>query len=258
VSQLIWTRALADWEDDRVHLEGRLPPGVVLSRIPCITVQGVAPPPLVGPPPEHVVFTSPTAVARTFAHASAGEAVRRAAHVWTFGKQTQRALAERRVAAHLVDEASTAEELAAFLAKTLVRGSRVLLPAPEAPAFDLAGALSDAGLSVMPFVCYRTVLGASRPDGTTVPAPEAETLARTMSGAAAFASPSALTGFLSAFGASPASAAHLRSSLTAVTMGKTTAKAASSHFAVVVTAAEASVAALARAAIDALTSPRRA
>jgi uroporphyrinogen-III synthase len=255
VADLVWTRAAADWDADRVLLVPHIPSGVRIVRLPCISTSSLPVPELKPPTPDHVLFTSPTAVAQTFKIPSAALAVRAATSVWTFGAQTAARLAELGVKARLVDEAKTAEAFGAYLTRHLPKGATVLLPAPEAPAYDLAGKLRGGGFTVTPLICYRTIPEATQADGKPLSKDDIAAFGESLAGVVAFASPSAVQGFADAFLSEKGVAARLKDALVAIVIGPTTANAAMKRFSLVFAAKESSAAALAEAAVLGLNAP---
>jgi uroporphyrinogen-III synthase len=147
--------------------------------------------------------------------------------IYTHGATT----AERLWAAGLPGEhvagVHTAEELSTKLSQTLKSETRCLWPTAAEPSFNLARSLAKASITVTRLDCYKTDTGATKSDGTAWTEQEIDALIARLSGVAAFASPSAVKGFVSVF--SPARN-RLKTALMAIVMGPTTAAAARSEF----------------------------
>lgn len=221
---LVWTRAREDWQGDQPLL-ARLS-GVDVLHIPCLETAALVM--KVPPGPwDYAVFTSRNAVQFALATPWFRPMLAAVKTCFTFGRKTHAQLVAAGLSSQLVDSAATGEELAHWLQGTLPKGARVLVPGAEVPAFDLAKALADCGFAAVSLPCYRTKSDASAADGSALPPQLIRELTGRLAGVVAFASPSAVTGFVKAF--SPREN-RLAATLTAAVIGPTTAATARRFF----------------------------
>jgi uroporphyrinogen-III synthase len=214
-SVLIWTRSQDEGDATSDGLAQRCPfpviafPTTQIKKIPLKkTTQSWT----------DAVVTSPRSV-KILVDESLIQGVR---HIYCFGTATFEALKKSGFdKATLVDGAKTSEQLAHKLAETLPGNSNVLVVGPKQPAFPIAEFLTQSGRSATHFALYETV-----PCRTVDPG-----LARAISGYksifAAFASPSAVEGFVTALGPD---LSQWKNKITALAIGPTTSRAAASHF----------------------------
>lgn len=215
---VLWTRSAEDWPKDRGRFRH---PEQVLS-VPCITRQRLAPPAQL-PAFDEAILTSPYAVKTVLANPELAAAVRRVTS-HCFGDQTLAALRAHGFSAQQ-HQCRTLAELVADLPKT----GRYLHLGPEEPILHLEQMAPDT-FAHLPL--YRTQ------SGVFVPEPQRCHIAAELGRgivAAAFASPSAVTGFLGEFNGM---------GITALALGPTTAAACQGAFAKVSKAEENTLASL--------------
>jgi uroporphyrinogen-III synthase len=229
VRVLVWTRALAEWAEDELKLwQAALGPSVRVVRLPCIRVEALAATLPDLRPFDAAVLTSASALRH--ATGPLRDALQACRRVFTHGDKTAEAARTAGITTIEKEGVRTAKELAAHVLRELAPGSRVLVPTAEEPAFDMAGALTAAGLEAVAVSTYRTHAEARRQDGGRLTPEDIAAATRDWSGVVCFTSPSAVRAFTAAF--APASN-RLRDALTAVAVGPTTAEACTGQFAVV-------------------------
>lgn len=209
---LIWTRAVSDWSDDRIHL----PAGTV--HIPCLRRVSLVPHVAEGYPFPYVVVSSVAAV-----QALAGLVKLRERLVsstfFCFGRRTASELAVNGYRQSLCPVTSSAG-LVDYLADQLPATSRLAVLTAKQPAFPVAEGLRARGFEVSQFVLYQTIVGASLADGSVLDANQRATIANNRS-VICFASPSAVQGFTKVF---HNEIDRLKKKFRAVAIGQTTAR----------------------------------
>lgn len=217
MASLIWTRAQADWEQDRQTAEGLGLAAGRITHIPCICFEPV-PVRKDVKPANYVIFTSSNAVRYAMADERLAQVIRAAVKIFAIGSGTAQALTAAGLSAVPGISGKDGKELAdQILAKG--DGGSFIIPATKIPAFDLAGYLTKHGRQAESIICYETHAKATKADGSDYTEDEAAALADTFAGVVCFASPSAVRGFDNVF--------HIREnalgrSLTPVAIGKTT------------------------------------
>lgn len=241
---IVWTRDTADWASDRAGFASANRSAVL--RLPCIVRR---PLPLhlkrsdgVGTAaPGIAVFTSDYAAQLCLADASLRRILLHATSIFSLGTKA----AQRLRAAGLVvtqwAELRTAAELGARLVDVIPPGAEVWLPGPRVRAFDMSAWLRERGLAVWQQDLYDTIPGVANVDGSLASIEDRVRLARRPHCVVAFASPSAVAGFVQGFATC---APDVFQVWPAVALGPTTTAAARAHFAKVETASANQVSAL--------------
>ncbi|MCX6119670.1 MAG: uroporphyrinogen-III synthase [Proteobacteria bacterium] len=241
--QIIWTRALDDWDLDKKNFEQ-------LNRealhLPCIALQGL---PVKFPKqkPQIFVLTSANAVRYSQRHHALINLMRTAEAVYTIGSATQKALRDIRINAEIPPGVQSAEQLAVWMSRNVSPDTNVAWPAAREPSYNLAEHLARYAIEVDALPIYYTEKALHLPNGKR---PDAQTIDRyiqSLEGAACFASPSAVDGFIRTLNPSEN---RLKKSLCAFAIGPTTQAAIEGHFDNIVTLSEPSVEDLAKAAVQ--------
>ena len=232
---IVWTRAAEDWAEDAELLA---PVGNALVHLPCIATCSV----------EHevpegsysvAVLTSRKAVAYAIRDADLAQLMGELSLV-TFGAGTAADLRAHGLSVIHATHAKSAEELAQHLVNTISPGERVLVIGAKEPNYDIVGHLEHEGREATYLPIYRTDVRLE------VTAAQSADLTARLSGVICFASPSAVRAF--ALALSPGTN-RLATALVAVTIGRTTLKAAQAQFARCVNASRQDIGVLASAAI---------
>ncbi len=241
---LIWTRSIADWQDDAANILKPAPSHLV-NHIPCLAL-AASTPKLENFSCDYVVFTSANAVRFGLAVRDIDEAVRGARGIFTHGEATAAALKARGLKP-IVAPVRTAAELSEWLETKLPPQAAIGLPCAAEPAWPMADELSRKGFKASNWVCYETVAEATTTEGKALSAQAVSELCSNLSGVVAFASPSAVRGFAKVF---QPELNRLHKVLTAATIGPSTHAAAKAHFEIVRMAASNSLPALVQLALD--------
>jgi uroporphyrinogen-III synthase len=232
--QLIWTRALDDWDQDKVYFEKV---GREALHLPCIALQGL---PVKFPrqKPQVFVFTSANAVRYTQRHHALINLMRSAEAIYAIGAATQKALKDLKVNAEVSPSVQTAQDLAVWLSRNISPDTNVAWPCAREPSYNLTEHLARYHIEVEALPVYFTEKSLHIPNGKT---PDQQTIDRyiqSLEGTVCFASPSAVDGFIRTLNPSEN---RLKSSLRAVTIGATTKAAVEGFFDNIVTIGEPSV-----------------
>jgi len=241
---LIWTRSIADWQDDAATILTAVPSRLVL-RIPCLEL-AASTPKLENFSCDYIIFTSANAVRFGLAVRDIDEAVRGARGIFTHGEATAAALRARGLTP-IVAPVRTAAELSEWLATKLPPQAAVGLPCAAEPAWPMAQELKKKGFQASMWVCYETVAEATTTDRKALSPPAISDLCSNLNGVVAFASPSAVRGFAKVF---QPELNRLHQALIAATIGPSTQAAAKAHFASVRMATTNSLPALVQLALD--------
>lgn len=209
---LIWTRAVSDWSDDRIHL----PAGTV--HIPCLRRVPLVPLVTESYSFPYVIVSSVAAVQALAGLAKLRERLD-GSTFFCFGRRTASELVVNGYRQSLCP-VSSSTELVNYLADQLPVTSKIAVLTAKQPAFPVAEGLRTRGFKVSEFVVYQTVAGAHLPDGSVIGAKQRATIVNNQS-VICFASPSAVRGFNKVF--------HneidiLKKNFRAVAIGKTTAR----------------------------------
>ena len=241
---LIWTRSIADWQDDAATILTPVSSNLVIH-IPCLEL-AASTPKLKNFSCDYVIFTSANAVRFGLAVPEIDEAVRGARGIFTHGEATAAALKTRGLTP-IVAPVRTAAELSEWLETKLPPQAALGLPCAAEPAWPMAQELSKKGFKATNWVCYQTVANATTTDGKALSPPAISDLCSNLSGVVAFASPSAVRGFAKVF---QPELNRLHKALIAATIGPSTQAAAKAHFQFVKMAATNSLPALVQLALD--------
>lgn len=238
---LVWTRAVEDWDDDKSLIAPFIPAGIELLHLPCLSTVAL---PIVPPSGSFdvAVVLSPNTVQYALADQAMRGVLASLSQIYTHGMTTAERLRDAGLPAVHIPGVRTAAELATRLTTELKRGTRCLWPTAKAPSFDLQAACDARGIVVTRVDCYETETGAVQSDGTPLTQAAVDALVARLDGVVAFASPSAVAGFVDVFRPTDN---RLQSALAAVVMGPTTAKAANASFQVVELAPSATITELA-------------
>ncbi len=232
--QLIWTRALDDWDQDKIYFEKL---GREALHLPCITLQGL---PVKFPrhKPQVFIFTSANAVRYAQRHHALINLMRSAEAVYAVGSATQKALKELKVSSEVPPQVQNAQDLAVWLSRNISPDTNVAWPCAREPSYNLTEHLLRYNIEVDALPIYYTEKALHIPNGKL---PDQQTIDRyilSLDGTVCFASPSAVDGFIRTLNPSEN---RLKSSLRAVTIGATTKAAVEGHFEKVVMIGEPSV-----------------
>ena len=241
---LIWTRSIADWQDDAATILTAVPSRLIIH-IPCLGL-AASTPKIANFSCDYVIFTSANAVRFGLAVRDIDEAVRGARGIFTHGEATAAALRARGLNP-IVAPVRTAAELSEWLETKLPPQAAVGLPCAAEPAWPMAEELRKKGFTASNWVCYETVAEATNTDGKTFSTQAISDLCSNLNGVIAFASPSAVRGFAKIF---KPELNHLRKALVAATIGPSTQAAAKAHFEFVRMATTNSLPALVQLALD--------
>lgn len=244
MSQLIWTRALDDWEQDK-QIFDRLRKKEVLH-LPCISMHGL-PVKFSRQKPQVFVLTSANAVRYTARHYALVNLMKSAEAVYAIGAGTQKALKELRVNAEVPENILTAQDLAVWLSRNLSPGTSVAWPSAREPSYNLQNHLARYNIDVDVLAVYYTEKALLLPNGKAPDAKDIERYVQTLEGAVCFASPSAVEGFTRTL---MSTVNQLQKELTAIVIGPTTFGAAQGLFEKIITVAEPSVELLAEAGVQ--------
>jgi len=125
-------------------------------------------------------------------------------NVGAVGPSTAADLAERGIRVRCVPEEAGGSELAAAMAATGIRGSRILLPVGDRARPELGEGLEAAGAEVARIIAYRTVASGD------IDREPLDRLERGEIDVVALASPSAFDGLMSILGSGESSLRHAR------------------------------------------------
>ncbi len=220
-SPLIWTRSVADWDDDALLL-----PHYVrkVIHIPCLAVEPLQPPLPEGDFP-YVVATSANAIAALERLPSAPEKFAQASFLCFGPKTREKAEACGYRTTPLPATLTTAEQLAAHLLQVLAPTSRLAVLSARVPAFPLAEALAER-FEVAELVLYQTHRHVAWPSGEAISDEQKGALARARH-VICFASPATVEGFYRTFQQHHAA---WQENFHAVAIGATTAAATQKYF----------------------------
>lgn len=244
---LVWTRGLADWQDDQLRLNSSgLGELATIVHLPCIRTVAVASK-IPSGPWHAAVITSATVLQ----HASPAllHELKQCKAIYTHGEKTAEAVRAAQLPVHWLNEARTAEGLERLVSALLPAGASILLPGAAEPAFDMAASLMARGHAARHVPCYRTEEALAYPDGTLPKEAEIRAFVDQWQGLACFTSPSAVRAFVK--GLNP-KGNRLYQGLTGLALGPTTARAMEEHFAHIKIAPVNAVASLIQLAKDTL------
>ena len=241
MSQLIWTRALDDWETDRVIFE-RLKRDAL--HLPCIAMQA-SPVKLPRQKPQVFVFTSANAVRYAARHYALVNLMKSAEAVYAIGAATFNALAELRVPAEIPENVQTAQQFAVWLSYNLSPNTIVAWPSAREPSYNLQNHLTRYNIQVEVLAVYHTEKALHLPNGKSPDTKDIDRDVQTLDGVVCFASPSSVDGFIRSL---TPSENRLKKDLIAVAIGPTTHAAAEGQFEQIIMIKEASVELLAETA----------
>ena len=240
LSPLIWTRSVADWDDDALLLPHHLRKVI---HIPCLAVEFLQP---ALPEGEfsHVVATSANAIT-ALEHIPHGRKKYAQATFICFGPKTrEKAESCGYNTARLASSAIlSAQQLAEHLLQTLPAPSRITILAAQQPAFPLAQVLGKR-FAMAELVLYRTRKHVAWPSGEAISEEQKKTLVSTRH-VICFASPATVEGFYRTF---QTEHAEWGENFHAVAIGATTAAATAKYFQRSSTSSAQSLATLAREA----------
>jgi uroporphyrinogen-III synthase len=249
LGQLIWTRALDDWDNDKAIFEKlhREP-----LHLPCIALQGI---PVKFPKqkPQIFVFTSANAVRYTLRHHALINLMRSCEAVYAIGPATQKALRDAKVAADVPAGVQTAEELAIWLSHNIAPDTSIAWPSAREPSYQLGEHLSRYNIEVTQLAVYFTEKALHIPNGRLPDALTIERYIQGLDGVACFASPSAVDGFIRTL---TPSENRLKGAVCAIAIGHTTKAALDGHFDNIISLSEPSVELLANTAVNYLENRR--
>lgn len=225
LSPLIWTRSVADWDNDALLLPHHVRKVI---HLPCLAVEFLQP-----ALPEgdftYVVATSANAIAALERLPHGREKYAQATFL-CFGPKT-REKAEScgyqttPLPAALSRTITSAEQLATHLLQTLPPASRITVLTALEPAYALAEALSER-FSVAKLVLYKTHHHVAWPSGEAISNEQKKTLASARH-VICFASPATVEGFYRTF---QREHAEWRENFHAVAIGATTATTTQKYF----------------------------
>lgn len=245
MSQIIWTRALDDWAEDRLLLKSN---EVEALHLPCLKIQGL---PVRFPKqkPEIFVFTSANAVRYVQRHHALVNLIRQAEAVYAVGPGTLSALKENKIPAEVPPGVQTAEQLATWLSRNLAPDSDLAWPTAREPSYNLKEHLARYQINLDVLAVYHTEKCLHLPNGKTPDEAAVERYIQSLEGVVCFASPSSVDGFIRTL---TPSENRLKHELCAVVIGPTTRAAADGHFEKIVMLSEPTVEGLAKKAAEIL------
>jgi uroporphyrinogen-III synthase len=246
---IIWTRSIGDWDEDRKLFPTA---DARVLHLPCIRIvarnvtaaeatSAAADPNVANSVASHVVFTSANAARYALRLPHLVHTVRKASAVYTHGKVTAAILRAAGIRVQFV-EAKNGKSLGDFLVGVLPQGASLLWPCGEAVAHDFSPDLQAKGITVQRLVLYDTLLEMTDADARPLTAETRADLIQSLRGVVCFASPSSARCFIETL---KPKENRLGTALVALAIGPTTAEEVQGHFAVVQVAREATVAALA-------------
>jgi uroporphyrinogen-III synthase len=223
MSQLIWTRAMDDWDRDKLLLQKS---GHDALHLPCITLQGL---PVRFPKhkPQVFVFTSSNAVRYTERHHALVNLMRLGEAVYAIGPGTEKALKDLKVHVETCEGVHTAEQFAVWLSRNLSPETHVAWPTAREPSYNLAEHLARYRIHVDVLPVYHTEKALHLPNGKLPDQSAIDRYIQSLEGIVCFASPSAVDGFIRSL---TPSENRLKHELIAVVIGPTTKAAAEGHF----------------------------
>jgi uroporphyrinogen-III synthase len=229
--QLIWTRALKDWDQDQsIFQKLKKEP----LHLPCISTHGV---PVKFPKqkPQVFVFTSANAVRYAARHFALVNLMKSAEIIYAIGGGTLETLKELNISGEVPPSVKSAEDLSIWLARNLAPGTIVAWPSARQPSYDLEGYLRRYNIDVEQMVVYNTDRTLHLPNGKLPTSEEITHFQETLEGIVCFASPSAVEGFTSSL---MPQKNRLAKTLIAVAIGDPTKVAAEKYFEQVVSITE--------------------
>lgn len=221
LSPLIWTRSVADWDDDALLLPHHVRKVI---HLPCLAVEFLQP-----PLPEgefsYVVATSANALVALEGLPHGREKFASATFLCFGPKTREKAESCGYQTAPLPATLTSAEQLATHLLQTLAPASRITVLSAREPAFALAEALA-VRFEVAELVLYQTRNHVAWPSGESISREQKQTLAATRH-VICFASPATVQGFYHTF---QQEHAEWRANFHAVAIGATTAVTTTKYF----------------------------
>lgn len=238
---IIWTRSDQYWHQDRKLFDGK---GVSVEHWPCVNHNEYEVPQIDQQvpswSPDIVIFTSQRAVKSAADHPILKEAAAQSWRVVTFAPKTLEAVRAMGWSAHQLEAESAAQIADECVAKAW-HSHRIWIIGPKEPAHDVTKDLVDYGFCASYIAVYET----HRAPQTTFKADVANRSPRLF---VCFASPSAVKAFISNTDTNSGKGL----TLTAIAIGRTTARACDTHFAEVIVASQTTIESLANAAIKAV------
>ncbi len=221
LSPLIWTRSVADWDDDALLLPHHVRKVI---HIPCLAVEFLQP-----SLPEgefsYVVATSANAITALEQLPRGREKYAQAIFICFGPKTREKADSCGYRTTSLPATLASAAQLATHLQQTLPAAARITVLAAQQPAFPLAQVLGECFV-VTELVLYRTRHRVAWPSGETISKEQRKNLVSSKH-VICFASPATVEGFYRAF--RPEHAAW-DANFHAVALGATTAAATTKYF----------------------------
>ena len=261
---VIWTRGLEDWQQDFQALPASLKDKIL--HLPCTAVTAIKPSAIALKRLRQavlqqgilVICTSPKSGKIALASKPLDHLLRRATYWLTFGATTTRFLRGEGIKVRRPRGCVTSTELFRYVRDRGDRDPTFVVLRAKDPAYDLGRALTGAGMRSIDVILYKTLAKLTDNNGKAIRSKLRNELRHKTIGVVAFASPSAVRGFVKEL-AQKEAMTHSRlprpmwrKNLIAVCIGPTTAAAARKHFADVRIAKKSNGGELARAAYAAL------
>ena len=221
LSPLIWTRSVADWDDDALLLPHHVRKVI---HLPCLAVEFLQPALPEGDFP-HVVATSANALAALERLPHGREKFAQATFLCFGPKTREKAESCGYRTATQPATLTSAEQLATHLLQTLPPATRITVLTALEPAFALAEVLAER-FDVAKLVLYKTRHHVAWPSGEDISSEQKKTLAATQH-IICFASPATVEGFHHTF---QHNHADWQENFHAVAIGATTAAATQKYF----------------------------
>lgn len=239
LSPLIWTRSVADWDDDALLLPHHVRKVI---HIPCLAVEFLQPQLPDGNFP-YIVATSSNAITAIERLPYCREKFKSATFFCFGAKTAEKAEACGYTTAQLPADIASAQQLSQHLLQTLPTTARIAILSARQPAFDLDRELATR-FEVAKIVLYQTHSHVAWPSGEEIDNTQKTALAGTRH-VICFASPSSVEGFYHAFRDNHQ---QWRANFHAAAIGATTAAATQKYFDQYSTSSKQSLASLAREA----------
>ena len=225
LSPLIWTRSVADWDDDASLLPHHVRKVI---HLPCLAVEFLQPPLPEGEFP-YVVATSANAITALERIPHAREKFAQATFLCFGPKTSEKAEScgyrTTLPSLPLSSSITSAQQLAEHLLEALPAAARICVLSARQPAFPLAATLSER-FDVAELVLYQTHHHVAWPSGEDISSEQKKALA-TSKHVICFASPATVEGFYHSF---QQEHADWRENFHAVAIGATTARATEKYF----------------------------
>ena len=221
LSPLIWTRSVADWDDDALLLPHHVRKVI---HLPCLAVEFLQPALPEGDFP-YVVATSANAIAALERLPHGREKFAQATFLCFGPKTREKAESCGYRAATQPSTLTSAEQLATHLLQTLAPATRITILTALEPAFALAEALAER-FDVTKLVLYKTHHHVAWPSGEDISSEQKKALAATRH-VICFASPATVEGFYRTF---QQNHADWQENFHAVAIGATTSTAMQKYF----------------------------